>query len=328
MEKLLSVIVPIYNVEKYLPQCIESIINQTYKNLEIILVNDGSLDKCGEICDDYAEKDFRIRVIHKKNGGISSARNVGIDICNGEYIGFVDSDDYIELNMYEVLYKALLEHNLDLIDCNVYRDKLNKVKGDKNNGTVEVFDGYTALLNSLRFNDFTAAWNKLYTRAAIGDIRFPEGRKYEDSAVSYLILANTKRVGHINSTLYHYRVNPNSITQTSFDAQSRWDFVLGYIARYDYAQMHNLPCIDECNSLMICSALSCLTAYYANPQPRYKKYYDLAHDLICRHKIQSSYIMLSIKYKIFLFCFDKMDFIHKMSSKVSYLYKVVRNFAR
>ena len=107
MKELISIIVPIYNVEKYIHKCIESIINQTYKNLEIILVDDGSPDNCGNICEEYAKNDSRIKVIHKENNGLSSARNAGLEICKGDYIGFVDSDDYIELNMYEVLINAL-----------------------------------------------------------------------------------------------------------------------------------------------------------------------------------------------------------------------------
>ena len=111
---LISVIVPIYKVEKYLNKCVKSIINQTYKNLEIILVDDGSPDNCGKICDKLAERDDRIRIIHKKNGGLSSARNAGIEIANGEYIGFVDSDDYIDNDMFETLYNNIKDNNADL----------------------------------------------------------------------------------------------------------------------------------------------------------------------------------------------------------------------
>lgn len=115
---MISIIVPIYNVEKYLPKCIESIINQTYTDLEILLIDDGSTDNSGLICDKYASIDNRIRVIHKKNGGLSDARNVGLDICKGKYISFIDSDDYIELTMYEKMIKIMINQKVDIVSCN------------------------------------------------------------------------------------------------------------------------------------------------------------------------------------------------------------------
>ena len=117
MNPKISIIVPIYNVEKYLPKCIDSIINQTLENIEIILVNDGSTDSCAEIIESYANKDNRIKVIHKKNGGQSSARNMGLDIAKGEYIGFVDSDDWLHYDMYENMYKSIKKVNSDLCVC-------------------------------------------------------------------------------------------------------------------------------------------------------------------------------------------------------------------
>ena len=128
---LISIIVPIYNVEKYLKKCIDSIINQTYKNLEIILVDDGSPDNCGKICDEYAKKDNRIKVIHKENGGVSSARNVGVENATGEYIGFVDSDDYIEKDMYEVLINNLKKENADISIISNYEVYKNKIIENK-----------------------------------------------------------------------------------------------------------------------------------------------------------------------------------------------------
>ena len=122
---LISVIIPVYNVEKYLKKCIDSVINQTYTNLEIILVSDTSPDNCEKICDDYAEKDSRIKVIHKEKNGLSAARNAGIDIASGKYIGFVDSDDYIALDMYELLYKNILKENADISACGLKRTSLN-----------------------------------------------------------------------------------------------------------------------------------------------------------------------------------------------------------
>lgn len=126
-QQMLSIIVPVYKVEKYLRQCLDSIVNQTYENLEIILIDDGSPDNCGKICDEYAQRDNRIKVIHKENGGLSSARNIGTQIAKGEYITYVDSDDWLDKNMYSELISALEKYNLDMVRCEAYTsDGINK----------------------------------------------------------------------------------------------------------------------------------------------------------------------------------------------------------
>ena len=163
---LISVIVPIYKVEKYLNKCVQSILNQTYENLEIILVDDGSPDNCGKICDQLAQKDDRIVVIHKQNGGLSSARNAGIEIANGEYIGFVDSDDYVEKFMYELLLKSIKESNTMLSVCAIYYtfengEKIVKIKDEHD----RVFDFKDAILEMNTYKLFDmGAWSKLYHR--------------------------------------------------------------------------------------------------------------------------------------------------------------------
>lgn len=144
MDKLISVIVPIYNVEKYLTKCIESIINQTYENLEIILVDDGSPDNCPIICDEYAKRDSRVKVIHKKNGGLSDARNAGLDIATGEYIMFIDSDDFVEIDMMESMMNNMIDNNVDLVVCNIkyIYDNSEKVKYNQKD---KVLDKYEAM---------------------------------------------------------------------------------------------------------------------------------------------------------------------------------------
>lgn len=131
-DKLISIIIPVYNVERYLRECIDSIIAQTYKNLEIILVDDGSSDKSGEICDEYSKKDSRIKVIYKKNGGLSDARNVALDIAKGDYIGFIDSDDYIEKDMFQILYNLAEEYNAEISSISFYKMLENKVISVRN----------------------------------------------------------------------------------------------------------------------------------------------------------------------------------------------------
>ena len=148
MNSLISVIVPIYNVEKYLDRCVESIINQTYKNLEIILVDDGSPDNCTQMCDDYAKKDSRIRVVHKENGGLSDARNAGMEVATGEYVSFIDSDDYISLDFYETLFQTMIDNDSDIVECSVVKfyenGKFDEYSDDqmiKNFNTVDGLEG-------------------------------------------------------------------------------------------------------------------------------------------------------------------------------------------
>ena len=321
--ELISVIVPVYNVESYVAECIESIQNQTYMNLEIILVDDGSKDMSGDICDQYAAYDERIKVIHQENGGLSAARNTGIEAANGDYISFVDSDDYIGLTLFEDMLQLLKEYDLDIIEFTAFRDKSGDIIEGCNDGQLEIYSKEDAL--RLAMHDcFVAAWSKLYKRSTIGDVRFPVGRKFEDTATSYLYVANANRVGHINRCYYYYRLNPNSITQTSFDAKSRWDFVLGYEERLQYAIDHQLPYVDDCNSLLMKAVLSCLTAYYAKPTGN-QVYYDKCKRMIETYRNDASYKLLNSKYKLFLWSFGRADWIHKIGARLSYLAKQVRS---
>ncbi|MGS2779046.1 glycosyltransferase family 2 protein [Robertmurraya sp. GLU-23] len=206
----ISIVVPIYKVEKYLEKCLDSIICQTYKNLEIILVNDGSPDRCKEICDDYCKKDHRVRVIHKENGGLSSARNAGIEIATGDYIGFVDGDDYIEKDMFETLYRLALEHNADVVECS-----LNIVEGKSStsihsNGEVEVGDNIYSLKRLLQFPYRNVAYNKLYKKEMFESLRYPN-KLYEDGFVTYKIFHRIKKYVFIALPLYNYIKREESI---------------------------------------------------------------------------------------------------------------------
>ena len=212
---LISVIVPIYKVERYLAKCIDSILAQTYSNLEIILVDDGSPDMCGEICDDYALKDERINVIHKENGGLSSARNAGIDIAQGEYIGFVDSDDYIEPYMYEKLYCAIEQNNCRLAVCNInYVFENGKVvpKCDKEKDKLMDFEEAIIEMNTYRIFDM-GAWSKLYHKDLFKTIRFPVGKLSEDFFIMPQIFDKAQRISYVSTPCYNYFQRQNSITK-------------------------------------------------------------------------------------------------------------------
>lgn len=227
MSKLISIIVPVYNVESYLAQCIESLINQTYKNLEIILIDDGSTDKSGEICDLYKDKDNRIKVIHKQNGGLSSARNTGLDIARGDYIGFVDSDDFIDITMYEKLYLQIENNDADMIKCNLIEFKNNQVpKNIVSTGKITTYTREEAIYNFINkeysYNKHfkVVVWDALYKKDLLEDIRFPEGLLYEDGYVSPKLFFKSKKLLHLDDFLYYYRINDKGIMSKGLTQQS------------------------------------------------------------------------------------------------------------
>lgn len=214
--ELISVIVPIYNVEKYLEKCILSIINQKYKNLEILLIDDGSTDNSGSIADKYSKKDKRIKVFHKKNGGLSDARNYGIDRATGKYLAFIDSDDYIDKNMYYELYNNLVKTKSDISICKrciVYED--GTIDGvSLENDVILTFSRDDAMveLNFLTYFDCSAC-DKLYKKEMFDEIRFPIGKISEDAYTIYKVIFNAKKVVLTNNTLYCYFQRSNSISR-------------------------------------------------------------------------------------------------------------------
>jgi glycosyltransferase involved in cell wall biosynthesis len=212
MSSLISIIVPVYKIEPYLRKCLNSIVRQTYENLEIILVDDGSPDNCGGICDEYAALDSRIKVIHQKNRGLSAARNAGLKIASGEYIGFTDSDDWIDADMFETLYKGSLEYRADITICGYYFVKGNKYREVREEHTV-LYGREDAMHHLLLDETFTNhAWNKLYRRELFKDIYYPDGRTYEDIATTYKLFEKADRVVFLNSCKYYYLQRDDSIS--------------------------------------------------------------------------------------------------------------------
>lgn len=250
LEPKISVIVPIYNVEKYLVHCIESIINQTYKNLEIILVDDGSLDNCPTICDEFAKKDSRIIVIHKKNGGLSDARNAGLDIATGEYIGFVDSDDYISTDMYRILFNRLSEKDADMAICNylcvdedyeLLRGKNDVLPIDDEYIDADKFvEGYTGKYGWY----YVVAWNKLYKRKLFENLRYPIGKKHEDAFLIHRIVYKSRTIACIKAGLYYYVQRPGSIMAEKFSVKSM-DIGEALIDQYYFAKKNRKPVLKN-----------------------------------------------------------------------------------
>lgn len=237
MSDLISVIIPVYKVEAYLDECISSVTGQTYKNLEIILVDDGSPDNCPAMCDVWAEKDSRIRVIHKENGGLSDARNAGIEAAAGEYIAFVDSDDWIKPQMYETMLTVLLREHADICSCNIlscFPD--HQAAWDCGEYTAGSSETFLAML----YHGTTypvSAWSKLYRRSLWGELRFPEGKICEDAFTTYLLVDKATRIVQIPEPLYCYRIRENSIMTSAF-RPARMDEEEAWRYNYEFVRQH------------------------------------------------------------------------------------------
>ena len=233
MRDLISVIIPVYKVEKYLCRCVDSVLEQTYTNMEIILVDDGSPDNCPVMCDEYARQDSRVKVIHQENAGLSGARNAGIDMAQGQWLAFVDSDDYLAAGFLERLYQACVDTGSSLSVC-----RWEYVRGETipehGTGETRVYTGREMLAN-LYVPDgayFVVAWNKLYRKELFEDIRYPLGRIHEDEATTYRIYDKVKKAAYVDRSLYGYFVTPVSITR-GFNPK-RMDWVTAVAERLDF----------------------------------------------------------------------------------------------
>ncbi|MDE7264543.1 MAG: glycosyltransferase [Anaeroplasmataceae bacterium] len=217
MKNFISVIVPVYNVKDYLKQCVDSILSQTYQRFEIILVDDGSLDESGALCDEYAKLDSRVQVIHKENGGLSSARNAGIDVATYDLLSFVDSDDYLEPTFLERLVQPFLEDSdVELSCCRYVKSTETKINVEQDKYSVcaasELLNNiYDDTISNLSF----VTWNKLYSKRLFESLRFPEGKIHEDEYTTYKAIYYSKKCAIILEQLYIYRIRENSIMTTS-----------------------------------------------------------------------------------------------------------------
>ncbi|MCR4691790.1 MAG: glycosyltransferase [Lachnospiraceae bacterium] len=247
MKPLISVIIPVYRVEAYLRRAVDSVLGQTYRNLDIILVDDGSDDRCPGICDEYAAKEARVRVIHKENGGLSDARNAGLDVAGGDYYAFLDSDDYYAPCFIEVLYDLLIRNNAQVAQCFYavtgpgmpepdFKDFERRYQGGRIKA--EVYDRrellehqYDALHKDATY--YIVAWNKLYAAGLWKDVRFPKGKIHEDEATTYKIFDRTERGASISLPFYAYFSAAGSITRTKF-SRKRLDWMEALSHRIDY----------------------------------------------------------------------------------------------
>ena len=214
MEYLLSIIIPIYNVEKYLEKCIKSIINQTYRNLEIILINDGSIDESAKICGKYKEQDNRIIFINKKNGGAASAKNEGLKVAKGDYIAFVDSDDFIEPDMIEYMVNTIKKYNSDIIQCKLIDYYTDTVTFNQESVSEKIVKTKDFLYLSLKHWENNLFCNKLFKREVIKNIFFKEGRCIDDEFFTYKCIINSKNIVISNKIVYNYRMRKSGVMKS------------------------------------------------------------------------------------------------------------------
>ena len=262
---LITIIVPVYKVEPYLRRCLNSIVNQTFTNLEIILVDDGSPDNCPQICDEYAAKDNRIIVIHKENGGLSDARNAGLDICKGDYISFVDSDDWISNTFIELLLNAATENNAEIaisshITTNqIYDLKINDVKSPK----YEIFNPISAVkkLWTDKKITFVTAWGKLIKSSLLKNIRFPKNVIHEDEYTTYKLLYKANRTVFLDIPLYCYLQRDGSIMSNAKASSIR--ALKANVERYFFFKEH-----QEAEVTKLCLSTLCWDLLYAYGQAR------------------------------------------------------------
>ncbi|MCL1675698.1 glycosyltransferase family 2 protein [Elizabethkingia meningoseptica] len=255
MIPLISIIVPVYKVEQFIHECVDSIIDQTYNHLEIILVNDGSPDRCGEICEEYAKQDHRIVVIHKENGGLSSARNAGLDICKGEYIAFIDSDDVIHPQFVELLYANIKEADLAFCEMLGFDSHLGITKEEKIEDVLTKRFGNRELLSqilSFKAPNVVVVCNKLYHRRLWEIIKFPAGKIHEDEFVIHETLDQCKEIVFIDAKLYYYRKREESIMSSAGNDKGVLDKLEAYTLRRKYfLQKGMLKEVKEMNTAIL-----------------------------------------------------------------------------
>lgn len=279
MKPLISVIIPIYQVEPYLRRAVDSVLNQTYRNLEIILVDDGSPDRCPLICDEYEKKEARVRVVHKSNGGLSDARNAGLDVAGGDYIAFLDSDDYFAPGFIEILYDAMIKYNAQVAQCRYMVTDRRPYKGEM--AFKEDFEEHEKLCKAGRAEEivynsdellhnqydaicedatyFIVAWNKLYDARLWKDVRFPKGFIHEDEATTYKVFNKAKRGVYIKAPLYAYFTQPKSITRDKFSVK-RLDWVTALTDRILYFEKNGE--FSLATAAMRARADGCIKYYY------------------------------------------------------------------
>ena len=311
MKDLISVIVPVYNVIDYLPKCLDSIINQTYKELEIVLIDDGSIDGSSKVCDQYAKNDKRIKVIHQENAGVAETRNVGLDNSSGKYIIFVDSDDFINCDLVMYLFNDIREKKADISICGYY--KIFEDGSKKNcyhlNETfiVKGIDKFKYLYNSYSVITVSPCL-KIYKKELFANLRYKKGRNHEDEIISLDILKKASVISYNIKPLYYYVKRNNSITyqfnMKMFDSLDAYELRKKYFQKKRYDNLYDLN--EYYKFCILTNALIMYNISNSNELStyEYKKLID-ACIALSKSLIKSSYISLNIKCKLMLFLVSK-----------------------
>lgn len=266
MDKI-SIIIPAYNVQKYLNKCIESVIAQTYKKIEIILVDDGSTDESSKLCDIWASKDDRINVIHKKNGGLSEARNIGLDNSTGKFVMFIDSDDYIEPDMVALLYNRAINDNSQMVLCNFnyvdesyqYMKQLNLNLPLKDE-IISKEEFLNRLVKDNKYWYYVVAWNKLYNRELFNDIRYPIGKLHEDEFIIQLIVDKCINISCVQNSLYNYLQRNNSIMGKKVNSRTI-DGAEAFLLRANYLEENGM---NELSAKCACLGIDIIIKCWLN----------------------------------------------------------------
>ena len=303
MNELVSVIVPVYKTEKYLNHCINSIVGQTYNNLEIILVDDGSPDRCPAICDLWKEKDERIKVFHQVNAGGGQARNLALDKSKGKFVIFVDSDDYIAPFMIEFLYKQF-QDDVDIVECGYCITHNDNAEFDEESEGYrwESFGAEEAVLENIKDRMFRQIiWNKMYRKSVVGDVRFPVRKNIDDEFWTYQVLGNARKVIYTNKVLYAYRQQENSVMH-SLNAVQRFQALEAKLQRHEYICKY-MPVLKKesiCNIWVTCLYQGQLLLINSN-----KDIWKELTEILKKYPIRNYLNSMSGKEKIWLSMADK-----------------------
>lgn len=320
MKDKISIMVPLYNVENYLEKCIRSLLKQTYNNIEIILVDDGSTDNSLSICEKYKKKDERIKVFHKDNGGISSARNFCIKKANGKYVTFVDADDYVEEDYVEKLYNGIKKYKTKISVGGYKAIYLNKTEKNNSKNKTYSLTKEKALENLLYIDLDVSAWSKLYDKELFDNVRFPEGRIFEDTATTYKLIDQCDEVAIVDYPIYNYCIRSKSITSEKFNIK-KMDWIISAIEMTHYLKNKYKDLDSACLSYMMYTHIGVLSSLAMNDK-NFKKERKEIISYIKGHK--NKYLKderVSKKYKMVtrLICTDYRLF--KIALKIFQKYK-------
>ena len=295
--KQISIIVPIYNVEAFLQRCVESVLIQTYKNWELILVDDGSPDNCPQICDDYALKDCRIKVVHKENGGQADARNYGLDVASGAYVMFLDSDDYIHPNMLSTMLKVSLQENADIVQCSFLRGSDDVFPIIDERCSRKLYDNHTIFYSS---KQKLILWAKLYKRELWDGVRIPTGIYYEDDASTWRLYYRSQKTVLISIPYYYYYINPKG-TMSGHRKRPSMDFIKIYQDRIAFFREEKDEDLVKVSQWRFCMPLMLVYMRGNITQEEKNRILSLFKDNV---KSMITYPNVPIKYRIVLGIFN------------------------